>query len=167
MTSKEQERKALEKIRKIIAELGADSYIGIAFDGCIEDAEENIENDWACSMKERVETLERNLQGERERIANLLEIIDSKEVEIKALKEEASILNQRREEMAQEWRRAKEAELEARREITITQNGETTTAPLYQMKYINHNGMTFVNIVEESGWTTSIRMSEIEGFEIA
>ncbi len=43
--TKEQERAALEKIRKIVAELGEDSYIGIAFDGCFEMAEQNIEND--------------------------------------------------------------------------------------------------------------------------
>lgn len=54
--TKEQERKALEKIRKIVEELGgSDSYIGMAFEGCFEIAEENIENDFACSMKQRVE----------------------------------------------------------------------------------------------------------------
>lgn len=53
--TKEQERKALEKIRKIVADLGEDSYIGTAFEGCFEIAEENIENDFACSMKQRAE----------------------------------------------------------------------------------------------------------------
>lgn len=54
--TKEQERKALDKIRKIVEEIGgADSYIGMAFEGCFEIAEENIENDFACSMKQRVE----------------------------------------------------------------------------------------------------------------
>lgn len=53
IATKEQERKALEKIKKIIAELGEQSYIATAFDGCIEDAEENIENDFALSMKQR------------------------------------------------------------------------------------------------------------------
>ena len=55
MATKEQERKALEKIRKIIEGLGEDSYIGTAFEGCFEIAEENIENDFACSMKQRYE----------------------------------------------------------------------------------------------------------------
>lgn len=49
--TKEQERKALARIKKIVEELGEDSYIGMAFDGCFELAEENIENDFACSMK--------------------------------------------------------------------------------------------------------------------
>lgn len=43
--TKQQERAALEKIRKIVEELGPDSYIATAFDGCFKDAEANIEND--------------------------------------------------------------------------------------------------------------------------
>lgn len=56
--TKEQERKALARIKKIVEELGEDSYIGIAFEGCFEVAEENIENDFACSMKQRAEHAE-------------------------------------------------------------------------------------------------------------
>lgn len=55
MTTKEQERKALAQIKKIVEGLGEDSYIGTAFEGCFEIAEENIENDFACSMKQRYE----------------------------------------------------------------------------------------------------------------
>lgn len=51
MTTKEQERKALARIRKIVAELGEDSYIATAFDGAWEIAEENIENDFGNSTK--------------------------------------------------------------------------------------------------------------------
>ena len=63
MTMKEQERKALEQIKKIVAGLGEDSYIGIAFEGCFEIAEENIENDFACSMKQRAEAAERKAEA--------------------------------------------------------------------------------------------------------
>lgn len=55
--TKDQERKALEKIKAIVEALGPDSYIGTALDGCFEIAEENIENDFACSMKQRVEAV--------------------------------------------------------------------------------------------------------------
>jgi len=65
MTTKEQERKALEQIRKIVAGLGEDSYIGIAFEGCFEVAEENIENDFACSMKQRAEAAEKREEHHR------------------------------------------------------------------------------------------------------
>lgn len=53
--TKEQERKALEQIKKIVDSLGKDSYIATAFEGCFEIAEENIENDFACSMKQKYE----------------------------------------------------------------------------------------------------------------
>lgn len=58
MATKEQERKALEQIKKIVEGLGEVSYIGIAFEGCFADAEENIRNDFGCSMKQRWETAE-------------------------------------------------------------------------------------------------------------
>lgn len=61
MTTKEQERKALAQISSIIEKLGPDSYIGIAFEGCIQDAVENIENDWACSWKQRAEAIDKEL----------------------------------------------------------------------------------------------------------
>lgn len=48
--SKEQEREALAEIRRIISTLGDGSYIGTALQGCLEDAEENINNDFAVSM---------------------------------------------------------------------------------------------------------------------
>ena len=59
MITKDQERKALEQIKKIVDSLGDDSYIGTAFEGCFEIAAKNIENDFACSMKERAEIAER------------------------------------------------------------------------------------------------------------
>lgn len=55
MTTKEQERKALDQIRKIVAGLGEDSYVATAFEGCFEIAEENIRDDFACSMKQVAE----------------------------------------------------------------------------------------------------------------
>ena len=62
MTTKEQERKALAQIRKIVEGLGADSYVATAFEGCFDVAETNIENDWACSMKQRAESAEKKVR---------------------------------------------------------------------------------------------------------
>lgn len=63
MVTKEQERKALQKIKNIVDGLGGeDSYIGMAFAGCFEMAEQNINNDWGCSMKQKVESAENNAQ---------------------------------------------------------------------------------------------------------
>lgn len=71
MTTKEQERKALEQIRKIVAGLGGDSYIRTAFEGCFEIAEENIENDCAYSMKNRWRTTYRQLNAAKGTIEEL------------------------------------------------------------------------------------------------
>lgn len=56
--SKQQERDALDQIRAIVDTLGPYSYLATAFAGCFEDAEENIKNDFACSMKQRLESAE-------------------------------------------------------------------------------------------------------------
>lgn len=71
MTTKGQEREALEKIRAIVEALGQDSYIGTALEGCLEIAEENIENDFACSMKQRVEASVVENSRLKEKIAEL------------------------------------------------------------------------------------------------
>ena len=63
MTTKEQELKALAQIKKIVDSLGEDSYIAMAFEGCFEIAEENIRNDWGCSMKQRAESAEKKVEG--------------------------------------------------------------------------------------------------------
>lgn len=73
MTTKAQERKALEQIRKIVEGLGEDSYIGMAFEGCFEIAEENIENDWGCSMKQNWESAVKEQGKLREIAAELQE----------------------------------------------------------------------------------------------
>lgn len=55
MTTKDQERQAIEKIRKIVEGLGENSYVGFAMEGVLELAEDNIREDTACSMKKRAE----------------------------------------------------------------------------------------------------------------
>jgi len=54
--SKDQERKALEKIAAIIEEAGPDSYLNMTFAGILEQAEENITNDFASNYKEMYES---------------------------------------------------------------------------------------------------------------
>ena len=64
--TKEQERAALKKIRKIVADLGEGSYLSYAFDGCFDIAEQNIENDFSISMlAARNEALEREEKAEK------------------------------------------------------------------------------------------------------
>lgn len=87
--TKEQERKALEKIRKIISDLGEDSYLKMAFDGCFEIAESNIENDFGDSPRENINYAEsqiKNLEAKIETISDknrtLQNRINSLEIEI-------------------------------------------------------------------------------------
>ena len=51
--TKQHERDTLAVIRKMVEELGPQSYLATAFEGCFEDAESNIENDFGDSMKTR------------------------------------------------------------------------------------------------------------------
>lgn len=59
MTTKEQERKAIEQIRKIVEGLGENSYVGTAMEGVMEVAEQNIECDAAFSLKREAEIAEK------------------------------------------------------------------------------------------------------------
>lgn len=71
MTTKQQEREALQKIREIVEALGEHSYIGTAFEGVFEIAEENIEYDFGCSLKQQVESLEEQDRANKETIEKL------------------------------------------------------------------------------------------------
>lgn len=84
--TKQQERDALEKIRKIVEQLGPDSYVGTAFQGCFEIAAENIENDFACSMADKVQRAEADVVRLRE--ANTLAATRIKELEDKLTESE-------------------------------------------------------------------------------
>ena len=59
-----QEREALAKIREILEDFSPeDTYIGKAFEGCVEQAEENIRNDWMLSWKCRFEAKANSVEG--------------------------------------------------------------------------------------------------------
>lgn len=60
--TKEQERETLSKIKQMVEELGPQSYIAAAFDGCFDVAEQNIRDDAAYSLKARVEEAEERLK---------------------------------------------------------------------------------------------------------
>lgn len=75
MTTKEQERQAIEKIRKIVAGMGENSYLATAMEGVLETAEENIEYDAAFSLKGKAEVAEKEaskLKAENEELRKML-----------------------------------------------------------------------------------------------
>ena len=85
MATKAEERKALEQIKKIIDGLGKPSYVAWAFDGCVEIAESNIDNDFANNPKEAMQTLRKNSEEKDREINELGAVIKQKEKEIDRL----------------------------------------------------------------------------------
>lgn len=85
MTTKEMERKALEQIRKIVEELGEDSYIATAFEGCFEDAEYNIRDDAAYSMKARWDSAKAAEDELRAKVAEQTAMIKNLETKVENL----------------------------------------------------------------------------------
>lgn len=86
MATKNQEMEALKKIKEIVADLGKDSYLAIAFEGCFEDAEDNIGNDFGCSMKQRFESAQKEADHFRELAGKLTDERDAAVNEVKTLK---------------------------------------------------------------------------------
>lgn len=100
--SKQQERDALDQIRAIMDTLGPDSYLATAFAGCFEDAEENIKNDFACSMKQRLESAEaKRIEAELgynrlvDKLAESEKALEAARTDIEKKDEEIAALNAR------------------------------------------------------------------------
>lgn len=76
LASKRNERETLEIIRQMVADLGPDSYLATAFEGCFDDAESNIENDFGDSMSRRWKYSESQLESAKEEIKELKERLE-------------------------------------------------------------------------------------------
>lgn len=74
--TKQQERDTLAAIMQMVEELGPESYLKTAFEGCFEDAEQNIENDFAFSMKARYDSATEDCEKLNDKIRLLQETID-------------------------------------------------------------------------------------------
>ena len=96
---KETERAFLNEIKEILEGLGKNSYCAMAFEGCVGDAEENIDNDFAVSMKGRWQT-------ERKAHENIR----------KSLTEKVNAQGQRIAELEAELQKARRMEGQARKE---------------------------------------------------
>ena len=59
--TKQQEMDTLEAIQKMVIELGPQSYVATAFEGCFEIAAQNIDYDFGGSMKGRAESAEQEV----------------------------------------------------------------------------------------------------------
>lgn len=88
MTTKDQERKALAQIRKIVEDLGPDSYIGIAFEGCFDIAAQNIDNDWGCSLKQETASLSKTVKQLESKLDEAIQRRSKDQAQTEALQKE-------------------------------------------------------------------------------
>ena len=197
MTTKEQERKALEQIKKILGGLEEDSYVKTAMKGMVEDAEDNIENDWAMSRYDAWESAEKKLEKTKaelreanEKIAELEAGNRAYENRIVGLLNDMDELKEKAEELKEARQRQMESDAvkanmkdyietlerelgEARikadaevKEVEIRTAENVWFGRFAEVRYIDNNGFRFVNVVEESGWTTSYKLDDITGLVI-
>lgn len=120
--TKEQEREALKKIEKIIKEAGPDSYIGMTFAGIVEQAADNITNDFGCNYKEAYETA-------TDRITILNDAIRKLEDERNDLKEQMKTVTG-----ALEAAQDKIKEYQHRIDDVRTEKNETTSKLMHAME---------------------------------
>lgn len=95
MISKEQERQAIGKIRKIIEGLGENSYVGTAMEGVLELAEDNIRDDAAYSMKQRAEGAERQVEELKEKNEEQAKVLEHMSEIVRRHNEEKKELRER------------------------------------------------------------------------
>lgn len=161
--TKAQERETLEAIRKMVAELGPQSYVATAFEGCFEDAEQNIECDFAFSQKQvadaatekvteleaRVKELEGKLAQEiaekqraRDEAQAIIKKLEAKSLSSEDLERVVSVLNDRMSE-AEEMAGKEAAEIvrladdpaspEFRRAVAMNRNHSTYAKSLREL----------------------------------
>lgn len=100
MMTKDQERKALEKIKAIVAETGEESYISFAFKGVFQIAEDNINNDFADSWMDRWSAAVKENEGTRNDLREA-------QAELKGTKEELETMTASQEhwkKTANDWK---------------------------------------------------------------
>lgn len=106
MTTKADEIKALAKIRKIVEEMGENSYIGTAFDGCFEMAEGNIENDFGDSARwyiDRTHELEEKIRTNEGEAQKKVKELEAEINSMKVRAEKAEELFNFKVEAANKW----------------------------------------------------------------
>lgn len=167
IATKEQERQALEKIRKIIAGLGENSYVGTAFEGCFEIAESNIEYDFAESLKSEVEMKDDAIRSLRVQLDE--KTADAERLQ-KQIETDKGIRDTRDEILIGEIKTAKEEKAAAEklaldniREIHLElTSGEKYDGQFTEIKYNDSKGFRFVTVIDLIGWATSYKMDDIK-----
>ena len=113
----------LAAIRQMVEELGPQSYLATAFDGCFEDAESNIENDFADNMKARWLHADAQLNAANGTIEELRERLSESEKDYEAAHAAAHAISDQ-----------KDAEIAALRERVLTPDDLTDAIQLVTEK---------------------------------
>ena len=87
--TKAEEYEALSQIRGILKDFDPeDTYIGKAFEGCVEQAKENIDNDRMCSFRSRYENRDRDAAKLYEKLTEVTKKLrESEEARVDLVKE--------------------------------------------------------------------------------
>lgn len=115
MTTKDQEREALEEIKAIVERIGGDdSYIGMAFKGCCDIAADNIENDFGDSWMDRWSAAIDDHNKTREALREAIEENNSLKTELECVKDQLEKVREVRDEWKDEAGKNDELLTEAR-----------------------------------------------------
>lgn len=103
MTTKDQERKALEEIRAIVTGLGEESYIGKAFEGCFEMAEQNIDNDFWNSWKDKYEEQVKKTASEAKMADTLMKQVEELKMDLEVTRESVNVEKEKVEKITRKY----------------------------------------------------------------
>lgn len=119
ISTRQQEQTVLNKIRELVNSLGPGSYLAAAFEGCFELAGENIDNDWTCSMADRVRRAEC-------RVAELEDKLAESEKDYQAAHETAHIIAEQKDaEIAELKTKLNQAQEDTRRFVRYRDESAT------------------------------------------
>ena len=121
--TKAEEYEALSQIRGILKDFDPeDTYIGKAFEGCVEQAKENIDNDRMCSFRSRYENRDRDAAKLYEKLTEVTKKLrESEEARVDLVKE----LNQKDDAIARYANVVREKDREISRLNGVIDNAHT------------------------------------------
>ena len=121
--TKAEEYEALSQIRGILKDFDPeDTYIGKAFEGCVEQAKENIDNDGMCSFRSRYENRDRDAAKLYEKLTEVTKKLrESEESRVDLVKE----LNQKDDAIARYANVVREKDREISRLNGVIDNAHT------------------------------------------
>ena len=158
-----QEREALAKIREILEDFSPeDTYIGKAFEGCVEQAEENIYNDWMFSFRSRYESRDRDAAKLDENLTEVTKKLrESEEARVNLVKE----LSQKDDAIARLANAKNQLESQIVGEALIRRDYEARIGQMesdYKALQISYEGLKAAKKQEAAAEISDLRQTIIE-----